>query len=170
MTHDEIAAPLAGRSSPAGGAGPGRRGRPAASRSAQVQARARPALAGDPRAARAATTRAAARPARRSAATAGAGPEAGQPWSILVGHDGVFKVVLLTLFDLPLTPLLDVLVGAVRDHGRRVPRRPAGPPRAHNLTEHLAPLLDEEAQAEAEARTAARARSSGDVAAERPGR
>ena len=25
--------------------------------------------------------------------------------------------------------------------------------RAHNLTEHLAPLLDEEAQAEAEART-----------------
>ena len=29
---------------------------------------------------------------------AGAGPQAGQPWSILVGHDGVFKVVMLTLF------------------------------------------------------------------------
>ena len=34
---------------------------------------------------------------------AGVGPQAGQPWSILVGHDGVFKVVMLTLFDLPLT-------------------------------------------------------------------
>ena len=25
-----------------------------------------------------------------------------EPWSVLVAHDGVFKVVLLSLFDLPL--------------------------------------------------------------------
>ncbi len=24
------------------------------------------------------------------------------PWSVIVGHDGVFKVLMLTLFDLPL--------------------------------------------------------------------
>ncbi len=80
-----------------------------------------------------------------------AGVSAGQPWSILVGHDGVFKVVLLTLFDLPLDrfwtftfALCGITVVEFRG-GRAVLQ-------AHNLTEHLAPLLDEHAQAEAERR------------------
>jgi phosphoserine phosphatase len=74
-----------------------------------------------------------------------------QPWTILVGHDGVFKVVLLTLFDLPLerfwmwsSDLCGITVIEVRA-GRPVVR-------AMNLTEHLASLLDEEMQAAAEAR------------------
>ncbi len=74
-----------------------------------------------------------------------------QPWSILVGHDGVFKVLLLTLFDLPLerfwmwsSDLCGISVVELRA-GRPVVR-------AMNLTEHLAALVDEEAQAEAEAR------------------
>ncbi len=79
----------------------------------------------------------------------GAGP--GQPWSILVGHDGVFKIVLLTLFGLPLDrfwmftfALCGISVVEIRA-GRAVLR-------AHNLTEHLAPLLDEAAMATAEQR------------------
>jgi len=75
-----------------------------------------------------------------------------QPWTILVGHDGVFKVALLTLFDLPLerfwmwsSDLCGISVIEVRA-GRPVVR-------AMNLSEHLASLLDEEAQAEMEART-----------------
>jgi len=74
-----------------------------------------------------------------------------QPWTIVVGHDGVFKVLLLTLFDLPLerfwmwsSDLCGITVLEVRA-GRPVVR-------AMNLTEHLAALLDEEAQAETEAR------------------
>lgn len=79
----------------------------------------------------------------------GAVPE--HPWTILVGHDGVFKVLLLTLFDLPLerfwmwsSDLCGISVIELR----------AGRPviRAMNLTEHLATLLDEDAQAETEAR------------------
>jgi phosphoserine phosphatase len=73
------------------------------------------------------------------------------PWSVLVAHDGVFKVTLLTIFDVPL------------DHfwmwsfdlcGIAVVEFRAGRPvvRAMNLTEHLAPLLDEAAQAASEAR------------------
>jgi broad specificity phosphatase PhoE len=75
-----------------------------------------------------------------------------QPWTILVGHDGVFKVVLLTLFDLPLerfwmwsSDLCGISVLEIRA-GRPVVR-------AMNLTEHLASLLDDEAQAEMKART-----------------
>ena len=73
------------------------------------------------------------------------------PWTILVGHDGVFKVLLLTLFDLPLerfwmwsSDLCGITVIEVR----------AGRPtvRAMNLTEHLANLLDDEAQAATEER------------------
>jgi probable phosphoglycerate mutase len=76
---------------------------------------------------------------------------ADQPWAIVVGHDGVFKVLLLTLFDLPLerfwmwtSDLCGITILEVRA-GRPVVR-------AMNLTEHLAALLDEEAQAETEAR------------------
>jgi phosphoserine phosphatase len=75
-----------------------------------------------------------------------------QPWTILVGHDGVFKVLLLTLFGLPLerfwmwsSDLCGISVIEIRA-GRPVVR-------AMNLTEHLAGLLDETAQAETEARS-----------------
>jgi phosphoserine phosphatase len=80
------------------------------------------------------------------------GAAAGGPWSVIVGHDGVFKVVLLTLFDLPLerfwmwsSDLCGISVLEIRA-GRPVVR-------AMNLTEHLASLLDDEAQAEMKART-----------------
>ena len=74
-----------------------------------------------------------------------------QPWTLLVGHDGVFKIALLALFELPLerfwmwsSELCSISVVDVRA-GRPVVR-------ALNLTEHLAGLLDEQDQAEAEAR------------------
>jgi probable phosphoglycerate mutase len=73
------------------------------------------------------------------------------PWSIVVGHDGVFKVTLLTLFDLPLErfwmwpmDLCAITIVELR----------AGRPvlRAHNLTAHLAAMADAGAVAELEAR------------------
>jgi probable phosphoglycerate mutase len=73
------------------------------------------------------------------------------PWSIVVGHDGVFKVLLLTLFDVPLerfwmftTALCGITVIELRG-GRPVLK-------LHNSTEHLAPLLDDQAEAVADAR------------------
>lgn len=70
---------------------------------------------------------------------AGVGQAAGQPWSVVVGHDGVFKVLLLTLFDLPLErfwmfshSLTGMTVVELRG-GRPVLR-------AANLTGHLAAL------------------------------
>ena len=69
-------------------------------------------------------------------------PPATHPWSIVVGHDGVFKVLLLTLFDLPLSRFwmwtMDLCAITVVDlsAGQAVLR-------AHNLTGHLAGLLDE---------------------------
>jgi broad specificity phosphatase PhoE len=78
-------------------------------------------------------------------------PPGDQPWLILVGHDGVFKVVLCSLFDLPLerfwmwsSELCGITVIEIRA-GRPVVR-------AMNLTEHLAPLRDEAAVQAAEAR------------------
>jgi phosphoserine phosphatase len=63
------------------------------------------------------------------------------PWTLLVAHDGIFKVTLLTLLDLPLDrfwtfpfALCGITVVEFRD-GRGVLR-------AHNLTEHLALLAD----------------------------
>ena len=83
---------------------------------------------------------------------AGVGAHADQPWSILVGHDGVFKVTMLTLFGIPLEhfwmftmALTGITVVEIRG-GRPVLR-------AANLTEHLAPLLDEAAVAAAERRS-----------------
>ena len=79
------------------------------------------------------------------------GARATGPWTAIVAHDGVFKVVLLTLFDLPLDrfwmwsfDLCGITVVDLR----------AGRPvlRAHNLTEHLAPLQDAAALAERQAR------------------
>src|SRR4029453_11931648 len=64
------------------------------------------------------------------------------PWAIAVGPDGVFKVALLTLCERPLErfwiwamDLAAITVVEIRA-GRPVMR-------AHNLTGHLAPLLDE---------------------------
>lgn len=64
------------------------------------------------------------------------------PWSIVVGHDGVFKVALLTLFDLPLDRFW---MWSMDLCGISVIELRAGRPviRAHNLTAHLAGLTDE---------------------------
>ena len=74
------------------------------------------------------------------------------PWSIVVGHDGIFKVLLLTLFDLPLERFwmwaMDLAAITVVEFR-------AGRPvlRAHNLTGHLAASLDEAAQEAQEERS-----------------
>jgi probable phosphoglycerate mutase len=64
-------------------------------------------------------------------------PVARHPWTIIVGHDGVFKVVLLTLFDLPLDRFW---MWSMDPCGITVIELRAGRPvmRAHNLTAHLA--------------------------------
>jgi len=61
------------------------------------------------------------------------------PWSIVVGHDGVFKVALLTLFGLPLERFW---MWSMDLCGLTVVEFRAGRPvlRAHNLTDHLATL------------------------------
>ena len=81
----------------------------------------------------------------------GVAPAAGQPWSILVGHDGVFKVVLLALFDLPLERFWSFSMGLT---GISVVEIRGGRPvlRAHNWTGHLAPIEDEAAREAAERR------------------
>ncbi len=79
-------------------------------------------------------------------------PPPEHPWSIVVGHDGVFKITLLALFDLPLERFW---MWSMDLCGITVVELRAGRPvlRAHNLTAHLAGLLDEEAQAEIEDRS-----------------
>ncbi len=76
------------------------------------------------------------------------------PWSILVGHDGVFKAALLELLDLPPAAfwrfpfvLGGITIVEVRG-GRPVVR-------AHNLADHLAPLAAAEPGEEAAAERAA---------------
>jgi probable phosphoglycerate mutase len=79
-------------------------------------------------------------------------PPPEHPWSIVVGHDGVFKITLLTLFDLPLERFW---MWSMDLCGITVVELRAGRPvlRAHNLTAHLAGLLDDDAQAELEDRS-----------------
>jgi broad specificity phosphatase PhoE len=74
------------------------------------------------------------------------------PWSIAVGHDGIFKVLLLTLFDLPLERFWMWTMDLA---GITVVEFRAGRPvlRAHNLTGHLAAMLDEAAQEAQEERS-----------------
>jgi len=87
---------------------------------------------------------AASSPVSRAARTSAAGypPPSGSPaWSLLVGHDGVFKVVLLALLDLPLERFWSFAFGLtgitiVGIHDGVVVLR------AHNLLDHLAPLQD----------------------------
>jgi phosphoserine phosphatase len=82
-----------------------------------------------------------------------ADPQPDHPWSVVVGHDGIFKVALLTLFDLPLErfwmwsmDLCGISIVEIRA-GRPVMR-------AHNLTAHLASLADARAVAALEERAA----------------
>jgi broad specificity phosphatase PhoE len=70
-----------------------------------------------------------------------------EPWSIVVGHDGGFKVAMLALLDLPLSrfwtfpfALCGITVVELREGRPRL--------RLHNATDHLAPL---ESEGEAEA-------------------
>jgi broad specificity phosphatase PhoE len=78
-------------------------------------------------------------------------PSTPGPWSVVVGHDGLFKVLLLTAFELPLDRFwmwsFDLCGIAVIEFraGRPVVR-------AMNLNGHLAPLLDEAAQEASEER------------------
>jgi probable phosphoglycerate mutase len=76
---------------------------------------------------------------------------ADEPWSIVVGHDGVFKVALLALLDLPLErfwtlPFALCGITVVEIRGGR-PRL-----RLHNATDHLASLETEGDRAQAETR------------------
>jgi broad specificity phosphatase PhoE len=107
-----------------------------------VQARTRPALAGV-----LATLASGGVPGSldRSQVPGYADPIVSHPWSIVVGHDGVFKVALLTLFDLPLDRFWMWTMDLA---GMTVVEFRAGRPvlRAHNLTGHLAAVLDEAAQ------------------------
>jgi broad specificity phosphatase PhoE len=74
------------------------------------------------------------------------------PWSVVVGHDGVFKVVLLTLFDLPLERFW---MWSMDLCGIAIVELRAGRPvvRAHNLTDHLADLADERSLAAVDERS-----------------
>jgi probable phosphoglycerate mutase len=73
------------------------------------------------------------------------------PWTLLVAHDGVFKIVLLALLDLPLARFWSFPFALC---GITVIEFRAGRPRlrAHNLTDHLAPLEDAARLAEEAAR------------------
>jgi broad specificity phosphatase PhoE len=69
-----------------------------------------------------------------------------EPWAIVVAHDGVFRLAVLALLDLPLNRfwsvpfnLCAITVVGVRDGVATL--------RAHNLSEHLAPLSVEASQA-----------------------
>ncbi len=115
---------------------------------AEVRARVLPAIGGI-------VERLAAEPVGpRSPTTAGGYPPVvspGAPWSLVVAHDGVFKVALLAMLELPLErfwafpfAMCGISVVEIRD-GTAVLR-------AHNLTEHLAPLLDQVAVGETEER------------------
>lgn len=71
---------------------------------------------------------------------------ANDPWSIVVAHDGVFKVAMLALLDLPLAKfwtipfaLCGITVVEIRNGRPRL--------RLHNATDHLADLQTDEARA-----------------------
>ncbi len=74
-----------------------------------------------------------------------------EPWSIVVGHDGVFKVCLLALLGLPLArfwmlpfALCGITVVEIRNGRSRL--------RLHNATDHLADLQTPDARRDEEAR------------------
>ena len=70
-----------------------------------------------------------------------------EPWGVLVAHDGIFRLCLMTLLDVPYERfwsfpfnLCAITVVALNNGIATL--------RAHNLSEHLAPLTDEERAAE----------------------
>ena len=74
-----------------------------------------------------------------------------EPWSIVVAHDGVFKVALLALLDLPLSrfwilpfALCGITIVEIRNGRPRL--------RLHNATDHLSSLESDAERAAAEAR------------------
>ena len=74
-----------------------------------------------------------------------------EPWSIVVGHDGVFKVAVLALLDLPLArfwilpfALCGITIIEIRNGRPRL--------RLHNATDHLSSLETESERAAADAR------------------
>lgn len=74
-----------------------------------------------------------------------------EPWSIVVGHDGVFKVALLAVLDLPLArfwtfpfALCGITIVEIRDGRPRL--------RLHNATDHLASLETEAERSKADER------------------
>jgi broad specificity phosphatase PhoE len=79
-----------------------------------------------------------------------AGPPPAIPWAIVVAHDGVMRLALMTLLDIPFErfwsfPFALCAIGVLDIRGG-VPSL-----RAHNLADHLAPL-EHEMRAAAEAR------------------
>ena len=78
-------------------------------------------------------------------------PPPDHPWTIIVGHDGVFKIVLLTLFDLPLDRFW---MWSMDLCGISIVELRAGRPvlRAHDLTAHLVGLDDALTQGSADDR------------------
>ncbi len=83
-----------------------------------------------------------ARPTRRTHVLGYADPPGTEPWAVVVGHDGVFKVTLLALLDLPLGrfwsfPFAVAGISVVEVRGGRARFR------LHNAADHLGPLEDE---------------------------
>ena len=73
--------------------------------------------------------------------------EAPEPWAVIVAHDGIFRLILMTLLGLPHERfwsfpfnLCSITVVSLRDGVAAL--------RAHNLADHLAPLAAEERAAE----------------------
>jgi broad specificity phosphatase PhoE len=70
-----------------------------------------------------------------------------EPWALLVAHDGIFRLTLINLLGLPLErfwsfPFILAGVTVVTLH------RGAASLRAHNLSDHLAPLAEEDRAAQ----------------------
>ena len=66
-----------------------------------------------------------------------------EPWTLLVAHDGIFRLALINLLGLPLErfwsfPFNLAAITVVTLHEGAVTLR------AHNLSDHLAPLAQEE--------------------------
>jgi broad specificity phosphatase PhoE len=79
-------------------------------------------------------------------------PPTAEPWSIVVGHDGVFKVALLAVLDLPLArfwvlpfALCGITIVEIRNGRPRL--------RLHNATDHLSSLETEADRARVAQRT-----------------